>query len=265
MSKASDIFAEPLAWLFWPATRPRTDSAWLGHIPFAHWIIGAARPKLLVELGTHSGASHAGFCEGVVRNGFDTRCFAVDTWEGDKHVGGYGEDIYAGLETFNRERYAAFSTLLRKTFDDALGDFADGSIDLLHIDGLHTYEAVKHDFESWQPKLSDRAVVLFHDTSETRDDFGVWRFWGELSTRYPSFAFTHFHGLGVLQVGAALDGPATALFALDDEAERQVVRDRFEALGNGVRNIAYAARMHYEAHRLDAVVKQLTGRRGTAG
>lgn len=264
MSTAIDIFAEPLAWLFWPATRPRTDSAWLGHVPFAHWIVGAARPKVIVELGTHSGASYAAFCESVARHGLETRCFAIDTWVGDKHAGGYGEDIYAGLETFNRERHAAFSILLRKTFDEALGDFAEGSIDLLHIDGLHTYEAVKHDFDSWQRKLSHRAIVLFHDTAEARQDFGVRQFWSEVSSRYPSFAFTHFHGLGVLQTGSLADGPVTALFALDNEVERQIVRDRFEALGNNVRNIAYAARMHAEAHRLEAAVKQLT-RRGAGG
>ena len=99
---------------------------------------------------------------------------------------------------------ATFSRLVRSTFDDALTKFADGSIDLLHIDGYHTYEAVRHDFESWLPKLSASAVVLLHDTNVREMDFGVWKFWQDLSRDYPCFAFLHGHGLGVVAVGRSL-------------------------------------------------------------
>lgn len=265
MTKADDIFTETLDWLFWPSSRPRTDSTWLGHIPFAHWLVGAARPRLIVELGTMSGSSYAAFCESVARNRLETKCFAVDTWVGDQHMGTYGNHIFENLDEFNRERYAAFSTLLRMTFDEALGEFADGTIDLLHIDGTHTYDAVRHDFETWLPKVSDRAIVLFHDTAEKKEGFGVWRLWDELKVRYPSFTFTHFHGLGVLQVGPALEGPATALFRLDGEAEQQKAHQRFEALGNNVRNVSWIIRLQREQRRLEGVVKEMTEQGATSG
>ena len=195
--------------LFWRAELVDQHSAWCGHIPFAHWIISAARPRLLVELGTHTGVSYSAFCLAVERERLDTRCYAIDTWRGDEHAGYYGDEVFETLRRHHNERFGAFSTLLRCTFDEALEFIAENSVDLLHIDGLHTYEAVRHDFEAWQPKLSDRAVVLFHDTNERAGDFGVWRLWAELRNLYPSFEFLHGHGLGVLAIGE--NAPASIL------------------------------------------------------
>ncbi|MEI2642880.1 MAG: class I SAM-dependent methyltransferase [Candidatus Nanopelagicales bacterium] len=47
-------------------------------------------------------------------------------------------------------RYPGFSYLMRMYFHEALDHFEDESIDLLHIDGLHTYDAVKEDFTTWE-------------------------------------------------------------------------------------------------------------------
>jgi glycosyltransferase involved in cell wall biosynthesis/SAM-dependent methyltransferase len=217
--------------LFWRAERLGSPSAWWQHVPFAHWIVCATAPRLLVELGTHAGVSYAAFCQAVVRERLATRCHAVDTWRGDPQAGTYGDEVLEELRRFHDERFGAFSTLLQCTFDDALDRIEDGSIDLLHIDGLHTYEAVRHDFESWLPKLSSQAVVMFHDINEREGDFGVWRLWAELRQRYPAFEFLHGHGLGVLAVGQQPPAPVAALCELADSASIAMIRMRFARLG----------------------------------
>ncbi len=216
--------------LFWPAERVGTPSAWWLHVPFAHWIVGATAPRVLVELGTHAGVSYAAFCEAVARGRLGTRCHAVDTWLGDPQAGEYGEEVFEEFRRYHDEHFQAFSTLLRCTFDEALDRIADGSVDLLHIDGLHSYEAVRHDFESWKPKLSNRAVVLFHDTNEREGGFGVWRLWGELRERYNGFEFLHGHGLGVLAASEQVPPAVAALCAVGGDAAVSV-RERFFRLG----------------------------------
>lgn len=188
---------------FCPASL-RFPNAWVGHLPFARWIIQETSPKIFVELGTHSGNSYFSFCQSVIESGISTKCYAVDTWQGDEHAGQYNQNIFSEVNAYNEEHFVSFSRLLRMTFDDAVSYFSDGSIDLLHIDGLHTYEAVRHDFETWLPKLSPHAVVMFHDINVRERNFGVWKLWEELQARYPNnLEFVHSHGLGVLQLNNA--------------------------------------------------------------
>jgi Methyltransferase domain len=233
-----------------------TPSAWWQHVPFAHWIVCAFRPQLLVEIGTHGGVSYSAFCQAVARANPDTRCYAIDTWLGDAHMGFYGEDIFADLSRFHDQRYGSFSTLLRSSFDDALGQFVDGTVDLLHIDGLHTYEAVRHDFESWRPKLSERGIVMFHDTNERSGDFGVWRLFNELREQFPSFEFLHGHGLGVLAVGNNMDPTISALCELSDPLSVARVRARFAVTGE---RWSSETREKLLAQELDRCVAQARG------
>ena len=62
-------------------------TAWLGHVPFGMAFMAMARPRRLVELGTHWGVSYCGFCQAVKELRLPTECTAVDTWEGDPHAG----------------------------------------------------------------------------------------------------------------------------------------------------------------------------------
>lgn len=176
-------------------------SAWIGHLPFASWVVQEVNPKTLVELGTHLGTSYFAFCQSIKENNLKTRCIAVDTWSGDDHAGFYKNEVFSIVQKHNNLKYKDFSDLIRLTFDEACKKIQDKSIYLLHIDGLHTYEAVKHDFTTWLPKLASGALVLFHDIKVTHGDFGVWKFWQEIKNKYKHHTeFRHCNGLGVLQI-----------------------------------------------------------------
>jgi len=214
--------------------RPRylKQSAWIEHIPFAFWLTEALRPSLMVELGTHWGTSYFAFCQALEKLDIGAQAFAVDRWTGDEHAGAYGGEVYQYVKDYNEDNYGIFSTLMKKNFDDANEYFADGSIDVLHIDGFHSYEAVRNDFDKWLPKISNRGVVLLHDTNVRERNFGVFRLFEELREKYPVFEFFHGHGLGVVGVGGHL--PERLRLLLDAEHQNGLRRDvqlLFSSLG----------------------------------
>ncbi|WP_192643346.1 class I SAM-dependent methyltransferase [Bosea sp. OAE506] len=237
------VFARPI--------RLTDVPSWQSHIPFAFFLVGAFQPRTFVELGTHKGDSYSAVCQAVTSLSLDTRCFAVDTWQGDEHAGAYSDTIFNEVSEHNQAHFSAFSTLVRARFEDAVTQFADGSIDLLHIDGLHTYEAVRNDFETWQPKLSDRAIVLFHDTQVREGDFGVWKFWAELRERYVTTEFRHGHGLGVLAYGTQ-SSPELRRFFEADEPTWSMIELFFERLGLACRGVGTELMLRGDIRRLQA-------------
>jgi hypothetical protein len=185
---------------------PDFNEPWAGHKNFAYDLVANVQPRRIVELGTYKGTSFFSFCQAVKDFNLHTRLSAIDTWKGDPHAGYYGEDIY---EKFIRNKeifYQGLSVeIFRESFDDAVQHFPDASIDLVHIDGYHTYEAVKHDFQTWLPKVSENGIILLHDIIVKEKDFGVYRLWGEILQDFEHcYTFEHSSGLGVIFLGNSL-------------------------------------------------------------
>jgi len=177
-------------------------SPWSGHRNFAYDLIVYMRPQLVVELGSYYGCSFFAFLQAIWDYSLETKLIGIDTWSGDKFTEhDYEQDIYeAFLETLNMYKNSNAHPF-RMTFDEANCKFEDGSIDLLHIDGSHHYDDVKHDFEIWLPKMKTNGVILFHDVSETivyDEKMGSPRFWKEIKERHPyTLEFDHSSGLGI--------------------------------------------------------------------
>ena len=230
---ASRLLYRPI--MFHAPERAVAPPSWLEHTPFAFWIIDALRPAVFAELGCYSGNSYSSFAQAVQTLGLPTACYAIDTWQGDPHSGVFDETVFREWAAYHDRRFSAFSRLIRATFDEALEHFSGESIDLLHLDGYHTFEAATHDFESWRPKMSRKGVVLCHDINVRERDFGVWRLWERLTSEYPCFEFRHGYGLGVVGVGADVPDAVKWLLSLDHEgAEANAVRMLFTRLGAAV-------------------------------
>jgi len=213
--------------------------SWQEHIPFAFTVIQLLRPRVFVELGTHKGDSYCAFCQAIQTTKLDCICYAIDTWEGDEETGLYGPEVLEELRLNHDPLYGAFSTLLKCRFDEALVHFSDAMIDLLHIDGRHDFEPVKHDFETWLPKMSDQGVVLLHDTNVCEPGFGVRQLWQEIKEHYPHFEFKHGYGLGVLGVGRNLPKNMESFLSMQ-EKDKVLVASFFAFLGG---KIAFEPRM----------------------
>ncbi len=173
-------------------------TAWAGHIPFLFVLFGLLRPRKYVELGVFAGASLIAACTAARSFCVSPTLHGIDTWAGDPHAGNYdGEALFNELNGYLSSRFPE-AELIRASFLEARRKFPDGSIDILNIDGYHSYEAVKEDFTTWFSAVSPQGVILFHDIAVYDRLFGVYRLWAELKEKFETIEFPHSHGLGVL-------------------------------------------------------------------
>jgi hypothetical protein len=120
------------------------------------------------------------------------------------------------------------------SFAEALNSFKDQTIDLLHIDGFHSYEAIKEDFETWLPKVSPDGIILLHDIHVRRNTFGVYKFWQEIKTQFKTIEFVGSHGLGVVFLGEVPVGKLAELVNLSLDGGIAQIQGTFGSITDDV-------------------------------
>lgn len=177
----------------------RANNPWEGHAHETYgwwaqqnadelwWIIDKVsklHPKKMVEIGSaHGGTLH--FWDQMIGPGGLT--VSVDLW-----------DTHGVTMDFTNAQSEV--VLLQADSHDLLtltevSDLTQGSIDFLFIDGDHTYEGAKKDYEMFSPLVRRGGIVAFHDVVYDTD-IQVRRLFLELNEPKESIEITH--GIGVI-------------------------------------------------------------------
>jgi predicted O-methyltransferase YrrM len=137
------------------------------------------KPKVVFEIGTFFGGTLYLFCKTC---GPETVIISVD-FPGNRYV--YPKwkiDLYKRFKKNNQEVH-----LIRadshdlKTFEKIKNLLGDRKIDFCFIDGDHSYEGVKSDFEMYSSLIRKKGIIALHDiVSPPHLNYGVNRFWKEL-------------------------------------------------------------------------------------
>jgi len=148
----------------------RHDSAWKGHGLLAMQLVETFNPEVVVDLGVDYGFST--FCFGYPQIG---SIYGIDWFQGDDHAG--HRDTLNLVDSLYQDLMKEFGVsnieFIKSDFAEAAKTW-DKKIDILHIDGFHSYEAVKGDFDNWIGFCNDDAIILFHDVESFPETVGVF-------------------------------------------------------------------------------------------
>lgn len=161
------------------------------------------QPKVVVEIGTKFGGTFKIWNE--VTN---AKTISIDLVAGI-HGGVTRDDVDNRNKSFinlygSRCNFIEGDSHQDLTYDLLINILKGQKIDFLFIDGDHTYEGVKQDYEMYKELVSDNGYIAFHDINDTqrhRDrNVYVGKLWNELIGEKIEFNIgADWAGIGVIK------------------------------------------------------------------
>jgi predicted O-methyltransferase YrrM len=144
------------------------------------------KPKYVLEIGTAGGGSLFMLTQ-VIEN--DALLISIDLPNGE-FGGGYPENRISLYKSFARStqnikliRQNSHSQESLKSVKSILGG---NKLDFIFIDGDHSYEGVKKDFDLYAPLVKKNGIIAFHDIVDglPQNVGGVPTFWKQLKEKH---------------------------------------------------------------------------------
>lgn len=178
------------------------DSAWL-----LYGLVRAMKPQVCVETGSARGKSTCYIAQ-ALRENLGGKLYAIDPHRSTAWNDAGEHDTFPALQ---RNLHAiggeAYVEIIRSGSAEAARGWSR-PIDMIFIDGDHSYEGVKADWDLFLPHLARFGVVVFHDTTwsitdypfTVRQDLGVSRLLEELrAAGYPLVTIDRNYGVTLVQ------------------------------------------------------------------
>jgi predicted O-methyltransferase YrrM len=173
------------------------------------WLVQDLRPAIVLEIGTQAGGTLYCWCRLADAN---ATIVSIDLPWG-RFGGGYTEEREQEMMSLFPTDGQQLHLLRANSHDPAtleqLKSILDGrQLDLLFIDGDHTYEGARQDFEMYSPLAAEGGAIVLHDILEHHPgtDCDVRRLWNEVKDDYRHLEITvppeDWGGIGVLWVDA---------------------------------------------------------------
>jgi cephalosporin hydroxylase len=143
-------------------------------------------PKYILEIGTANGGTLFCFCK-LAKD--DATIISIVLPEG-KFGGGYPDwkiPIYQAFAKENQKLYLLRkNSHQQKTLEEVKKILNENQLDFLFIDGDHTYEGVKKDFEMYSPLVRKEGIIAFHDIVKHPFETGceVEKLWKEIKNSF---------------------------------------------------------------------------------
>ncbi|MBI4351138.1 MAG: class I SAM-dependent methyltransferase [Elusimicrobia bacterium] len=150
-------------------------------------LVAGLKPSCVLEIGTAAGGTLFLFSRLASP---DARIISVDLPRG-RFGGGYYSwriPLYRSFpDPGQRLSLLRADSHSQATFERVGGQLGGRKLDFLFIDGDHTYEGAKRDFEMYSGLVRKGGVVAFHDIVEhpVGEGCGVHRFWREIKAQFP--------------------------------------------------------------------------------
>lgn len=175
-------------------------------------LVASAKPKTVLEIGTANGGTLFLLARSAPS---DAHLISLDLPAGE-FGGGYSPIRIPLYKSFARK--AQRVSLIRgnshaaESFQRVKSLLNGNRLDFLLIDGDHTYDGVRQDFELYAPLVRQGGIVALHDVAKhpAGHNCDVDRFWAELKAKYRTCEFIENSAQGWAGIGVVfLDSQVT--------------------------------------------------------